>query len=219
MKLFARASCLPIYVISIALSASLSAAELSIRIVENNAHPVHDTVVELIGTDIEPALVTHLAISQVDKEYIPELSIIPRGSNVTFLNKDPFKHHVYSVSKGNDFDLPLYEGEPAEQITFNTPGVVKMGCNIHDWMLAFAYISQSERVETTDASGLVVFKDLAPGQYQLNVWNPRLRNNKKVISQSISIQDDQNISKEVKLKLRNKVRKKMRNEDESNYNK
>lgn len=199
-------------------SVGLNAAELRVKIVAEKERPVHQTVVELIGPDGDTTQAAHVEIIQEDKEFLPELSIIGRGSTVAFINHDSFKHHVYSVSKGNKFDLPLYQGKPANLITFDTPGVVTLGCNIHDWMLAFAYIKQSDRVSIADADGQVVFGDLEAGSYQLKVWNPRLRNNKKIIISSIEITENQLLEKEVTLRLRKKVRKRMRHENDGGYN-
>ena len=42
---------------------------------------------------------------------------------------------MYSFSQPKRFELPLYVGTPAQLILFDTPGVVTIGCNIHDWMI------------------------------------------------------------------------------------
>lgn len=201
----------------LSLSSSLSASEVTITIEDKKQRSVHDTVVELIGISPGATLDDNIEITQLDKEFAPEVSIFPRGTSVLFINKDPFQHHVYSVSKGNQFDLPLYKGTPSEHIQFNTPGVVKLGCNIHDWMLAFAYVSQSEYLVVTDASGKARFSGIPEGEYELRIWNPRLKNNKKFISHTLSVTQDLSIEQSVTLSLRKKIRKPRRVEKGSNY--
>jgi len=193
-----------------------SAADVSITILEKKQRSVHDTVVELVAIGVNTATAGNIEITQLDKDFDPTMSVIPRGSQVLFTNKDPFQHHVYSVSKGNQFDLPLYKGTPSEHINFETPGVVKLGCNIHDWMLAFAYVSQSEYLVTTDTGGKAHFSDIPEGEYELRIWNPRLKNNKKLISQSLTVGRDQSLEQTVTLSLRKKIRKPPRI-DKSNY--
>lgn len=199
------------------LASSLSASEVTITIEDKKQRSVHDTVVELIGISPDASLDDDIEITQVDKEFTPEVSVFPRGSSVLFTNKDPFQHHVYSVSKGNQFDLPLYKGTPSEHIQFDSPGIVKLGCNIHDWMLAFAYVSQSEYLVVTDASGKAQFPDIPEGEYELRIWNPRLKNNKKFISQALSVGQNLPVEQAVTLSLRKKIRKPRRIEKNSNY--
>jgi plastocyanin len=146
-------------------AANVVAAEITIVIKDKKQRSVHDTIVELIGSDSNVANSDTIQIEQLDKEFSPEMSVIPRGSSVLFTNKDTFQHHVYSVSAGNQFDLPLYKDKPAKTINFNEPGIVKLGCNIHDWMLAFAYVNQSQYLLITDATGKAHFTDLTEGEY------------------------------------------------------
>jgi len=197
-------------------SANLIAGEVTITIEDKKNHPVHDTIIELIGIASNKIVKDSIEITQKNKEFSPEISIMPSGSSVLFTNEDPFQHHVYSVSKGNQFDLPLYQGTPSEQITFESPGVVKLGCNIHDWMLAFAYVSQSEHLIVTGVDGRARFPDIPEGEYELRIWNPRLKNNKKVVSQSLSVGRNTPVEHSVLLSLRKNIRKPPRI-DNDNY--
>lgn len=205
------------YLMLLIYSMGSSAGEITIIIEDKKQRPLHDTVVELVGTDFDTTTADNIEITQINKEFTPEISVIARGSSVTFTNKDPFQHHVYSVSKGNQFDLPLYQGAPSKRIVFDTPGIAKLGCNIHDWMLAFAYVSQSKRIIITDSSGKAHFTDLPGGEYQLRVWNPRLKKNKKILSQPLSLSQDQSLTHTVQVALRKKVRKPPRIEKDNDY--
>ena len=189
------------------LCGSARAAEISVIIKDSKQRSVHDTVVELVGTEAGSATAGPMEISQQGEEFEPLLSLIPRGSSVTFTNRDPFKHHVYSVSAGNEFDLPLFRDEPTSPVQFNTPGVVKMGCNIHDWMLAFGYVSEGADVVIADSGGQARFSDLAGGEYRLKIWNPRLKNNRKIIVQNLSLAPGESRVHEVEVSLRKTIRR------------
>jgi len=202
---------------NLAFSANLLAGEVTITVEDKKDRSVLDTIVELVGADPTPIKDDSVEITQKDKEFSPEMSIIPSGSSVLFTNEDPFQHHVYSVSKGNQFDLPLYKGTPSTQIKFESPGIAKLGCNIHDWMLAFAYVSQSKHLVTTGTDGKAYFPDIPQGEYELRIWNPRLKNNKKVISQSLSVSEAPSLEHSVVLSLRKKIRKPARIEKNSSY--
>ena len=82
-------------------------------------------------------------VDQVDKEFTPKVNAILVGTSVIFPNHDNVRHQVYSFSPAKRFELPLYAGVPAQPVVFDTPGVVVLGCNIHDWMVGYVYVSES----------------------------------------------------------------------------
>ena len=82
-------------------------------------------------------------VDQIDKEFVPYVKPVRTGSFVQFPNKDHIRHHVYSFSAPSKFELPLYMGTPAQPVLFDKPGVVKLGCNIHDWMIGYVYVTDS----------------------------------------------------------------------------
>lgn len=71
-------------------------------------------------------------IAQHDREFIPFATVVRTGTAVTFPNRDQVMHHVYSFSSAKSFQIKLYEGDPPNPIVFDKPGVVAVGCNIHD---------------------------------------------------------------------------------------
>ena len=170
------------------------------------------SIVELVGENLETAADRPIVINQIKREFDPFLSIIPKGSAVQLNNSDGYSHHVYSVSKANKFDLPLYKGKPPKDVVFDAAGIVKLGCNIHDWMLAYVYVSQSQTIGTTDASGIITFAGIPAGTYQLRVWNPRMRNTKRVVTRKIDLVVGQVLTTTVQVSLRKKIRKRKQTE-------
>ena len=79
-------------------------------------------------------------IDQRDKQFIPYVTALQVGTSVWFANTDKIRHHVYSFSPAKKFELPLYAGVPAEPVVFDQPGFVTLGCNIHDWMIAYVAV-------------------------------------------------------------------------------
>jgi hypothetical protein len=71
---------------------------------------------------------------------MPRYSLVTMGSRVTFPNRDRSRHHVRSFSPVKAFEIRPYVGLPADPIDFDEPGIVSLGCNIHDWMYAFLYV-------------------------------------------------------------------------------
>ena len=97
---------------------------------------------------------------------------VPKGTRVNFPNLDRTRHHVYSFSEPKPFELKLYVGTPQEPVLFDKPGIVALGCNIHDYMQAFIYVSDSPHARVTDSEGQASFTGLPAGNYRLRVWHP-----------------------------------------------
>jgi len=193
------------------------AAELSIRVEAYKQRPTDGLVIELVGAGTAPAARGEFEINQLDKEFIPLLTIAGVGSSLSFTNQDELKHHIYSVSQANKFDLPLHNGRSEKIIQLSKPGVIKLGCNIHDWMLAYVYVAESDHVKIMDNSGVVTFDDLPAGAYQIKIWSPRLRNTKKPVIQAVTLSEGQAQTTSIKIKLRKHIRKPVRNEQAQSY--
>lgn len=117
----------------------------------------------------EPAV-----MDQIQNEYSPHVLPIQAGSLVRFPNKDNTRHHVYSFSKSKRFELPLYKDDPPEPVKFDVPGVVKIGCNIHDWMLGYIVVLDTPYFAKTGADGKAALT-VPPGAYDVVVWSERLK--------------------------------------------
>ena len=71
---------------------------------------------------------------------------------------------IRSRARG-EFQLPLYRGKPYPPVTFDQPGVVTLGCNIHDNMLAYIVVTAAPCFGRTDASGEWTVPNLPRGKY------------------------------------------------------
>ena len=196
------------------LSMWAQAADIKIQLVDKKGRGVSQAYIELLSTNganrVKPTTAT---IDQVDKEFVPLVSAIPQGSTVSFPNSDNIHHQIYSFSKAKKFDLPLLGKNETKNITFEKPGIVSLGCNIHDWMLSYIYIFESEFLLQSDQNGLAAFSDIPPGEYTLRIWSPRLKSTSNVISQTVSITEGNNPTLTQELNVRKKMRKKPRLED------
>lgn len=155
-------------------SASAHSAELTIQVMDQHQQPLAYTVVELQHPDYPASNAGEAQIVQRNLMFEPFVSVVQRGAMVEFPNQDKTRHHVYSFSPAKQFELRLYLGKPEAAIEFDQPGLVTLGCNIHDNMLAYIYVAQSRFVAMTDQSGMVTFEQLPAQTYQLHYWQPWL---------------------------------------------
>lgn len=160
----------------VAAFSSAAAFDLTVKVTDEKNQPVEDAVVTFTprGGGSTVAAVQGEMI-QAGRQFTPFVLIVPVGSRVKFPNRDEVAHHVYSVSAPKKFDLPLYIGEPAEPQLFDKPGVVSLGCNIHDWMAAYIYVTATPFYGLTSTVGQATLRGLPPGGGVVEVWHPRLR--------------------------------------------
>ncbi|MBV8658128.1 MAG: methylamine utilization protein [Burkholderiales bacterium] len=149
------------------------AAGIDVHVSDANGKPLADAAVyaEPVNGKVPKGKLATI-IDQVDKEFVPLVTVMQTGTAVRFPNKDNIRHHVYSFSPAKVFDLKLYSGTPAEPVVFDKPGQVVLGCNIHDWMIAYALVVDTPWFEKTGADGLAHLPELPPGDYTLKVWHP-----------------------------------------------
>lgn len=157
------------------LSAPLQAAVLDVQVSDRNGQPLADAVAYAVPLTAQPARAPAPAtIVQMNKSFIPPVSVIQTGAAVEFPNRDTVRHHVYSFSPPKAFELRLYVGTPPEPVIFDKPGVVVLGCNIHDNMLAYVVVVDTPYFAKSDARGNVRIDGLPEGAYALHIWHARL---------------------------------------------
>jgi plastocyanin len=144
---------------------------------DERGKPLGDVVVSLtqLGGAAPPPRPASAVMDQQNRTFVPLVLAISVGTAVTFPNRDNIRHHVYSFSSPKRFELPLYMGTPAAPVLFDKPGVVVLGCNIHDWMVGYIYVSATPHFGKTADDGIVRLGDVAPGAYEARVWHPRMR--------------------------------------------
>ncbi len=181
---------------------SLPGAGVSVELRDPAGQPIADAVLSLVALDAPaPAATTNptVEIAQLGEEYRPYVTAVRTGTSVDFPNKDPIQHHIYTVSRAKPFEKPLYDSGASESIVFDQPGIVTLGCNIHDWMVAYVVVLDTPWFSVSDATGTASVADLPPGRYTLEIWHPRLT---RSISREVEITPDADLKETFQFKLK-----------------
>jgi plastocyanin len=163
--------------VALVAACAAQAASLEVSIVDTSGQPLPDAVAYAIpaGGPVEARGRPTAVIEQVDREFVPYVSVIQTGTAVTFPNRDAILHHVYSFSPAKPFEIRLYTGKSPTEIVFDKPGTVTLGCNIHDWMTAYVLIVGTPHFGHADARGVVRLQEVPAGTYELRAWHPHQR--------------------------------------------
>jgi plastocyanin len=165
------------------------ADSLTVTVTDGAGTPLADAVVyaEPASGQVLPKALRPAEIEQRKRKFIPKVTVVQAGTEISFPNNDTVKHHVYSFSPAKIFDQPLYSGKTASPQLFDKPGTVVLGCNIHDQMIAYVQVVNTPYFAKTDASGKIKLDGMLPGKYELKAWHFNLPLNAQVVEQPISM--------------------------------
>jgi len=152
-----------------------SAATLTAEFVDSNGAALSDVVLTLQGPagKLDPAPTA--AMDQRDQRFAPHVLAVHTGTQIKFPNSDDIRHQVYSFSPAKRFELRLYGGTPSDPVLFDKPGLVVLGCNIHDWMLGYVYVTDDPWFGVGNGKGVLTLGDLPAGHYVATLWHPQVQ--------------------------------------------
>ena len=166
-------------------------AEVVAEVRDTRGAPVAEAVVWVtpIGSKIPQKLMPAIVAHQ-NKQFVPYVTAVQVGTTINLPNLDDVKHHAYSFSPAKKFELPLYAGTPEAPLLFDKPGIVTIGCNIHDWMTAYVCVVETPFFAISGADGRVQLRNLPAGAYRAEVWQPRLKGQPADYAQPFTIQNE-----------------------------
>ena len=151
---------------------------------------------------------TRATMIQRDRQFAPFILPVQLGTAVEFPNHDPFRHQVYSFSAAKPFELKLYGGNEVNSITFDKEGVIALGCNIHDNMLAYIYVVGTPYFARTAKDGAAALEQVPAGTYTVKVWHPGQKSG-QIVSKEVTVaaNDTAQLDLQIEMKRERKQRK------------
>ena len=119
-------------------------------------------------------LPSHPLTATLEQEYrrfLPDVLVVPVGSTVSFPNRDPVFHNVFSLSKPKSFDLGNYPKDQTRTVTFNKPGLVFVNCHLHPNMAAVIVVSPNQWSTKAAPDGKFALPHVPPGKYTIVAWH------------------------------------------------
>lgn len=178
--------------IALALAMPAAAAQLEVRVASTGGHPLQDAAMVLEPADgavVAAAAPATRTIDQVDETFVPLLEVFRSGDSVVFRNSDDTRHHAYSFAPVRPFELELQPGDSSAPLTLPRSGLVTVGCNIHDRMITYLFVSDAPFVARSGADGRARFEGVPPGRWTLRTWHPWLRDRDAPAVQPLTLAD------------------------------
>ncbi len=166
------------------------AGSLSVSVVDKDGKPTADAVVMVnptAGGAVSSTLPSALTLSQANMQFSPAVALVQKGAKVTFINNDPWDHHVRGSAAGaKEFSIGAADGFSfrltgktstaankinSSAVTFDKAGVTLLACYLHGSMTGHVVVSDSPYAAKTDANGVATFTDLPDGAAEVKVWH------------------------------------------------
>lgn len=166
-----------------------SAGGIAVQVTDKDGKPLAHAVAYLLpnGKPATDGSGQVVKVDQVEKTFVPHVSVLQAGGSVNFPNFDNIRHHVYSFSPARKFEIPLYEGVPSDPVQFPEPGIVALGCNIHDWMSGYIVITESPWYAITGEDGSALLEGVPAGEYTMESWHETLRGKPEKTRQQVTV--------------------------------
>lgn len=179
------------------------ATDITIKLQNQQKQALADAVLYLVSPSgpLESPTITH-QIEQVNKQFVPLVSAVPVNSVVEFPNHDHVKHHVYSFSTPKTFEIRLYKGADSPPVTMDKPGIVTLGCNIHDFMVGYIYILDTPYYGVSNKDGIVNIQNVASGTYTLKAWHPGIQQGREIDLETLKIGDNTTLTRQHQLSIK-----------------
>ena len=195
-----------------------AAADIFVTVVDRDGHGIADVAVT--ATPVRSGMVAakdskSAVMDQANLSFAPRVLVISTGTSVAFPNSDTVSHQVYSFSPAKRFQLPLYKGQVHPPVTFDRPGLVVLGCNIHDVMVGYIYVTEAPYFGKTEPGGGFEVKNAPDGEYHIGIWSPYITDSAAALDRTIRVSGNEPATIRVQLsqKLRAQPEPKPRRRD------
>lgn len=172
--------------------ASSADIPIQVKVLSLDGKPLSNIVVSISTKDssIPKSIDTKTPLNQtimeqIDQQFVPHILVVNEGTLVKFPHTDTVKHHVYSFSPAKTFEISIQASLSQSGILFDQAGIVELGCNIHDWMLGYIYVADTEIHGKTDQNGLFEAA-IADTEYAIKLWHPRLEKEEILIEHPLN---------------------------------
>lgn len=113
----------------------------------------------------------------------PHVTLLPVGAELAILNSDGILHNIHTYSEDNN---PINVAQPGFKKrmvqTFEKPEIIRIACDVHNWMGGYIVVAGHPYYAKTDGSGNFKLIDVPAGTYTLEYWHETLGKQTKEVT-------------------------------------
>lgn len=137
---------------------------------------IANAVVSLPGIEKgKPLQLKPATFDQKGCEYIPHVAAFLAGDTIDIENSDNILHNIHTESTKNPvIDVAQPGFKKLIQLKVEKPEVIKVGCDAHNWMEGWWYVTDNPYYAVSNPQGQYTIADIPPGTYTIRVWQEKL---------------------------------------------
>ncbi|MFQ5649753.1 MAG: carboxypeptidase regulatory-like domain-containing protein [bacterium] len=105
----------------------------------------------------------------------PHVTLVPVDAELTIKNSDGILHNIHTYSESNQ---PINVAQPGFRKimtqSFSDPEVVRVACDVHNWMTGYIVVTDHPYYAITDVDGNFELTNVPAGTYTLEFWQENL---------------------------------------------
>jgi plastocyanin len=147
-----------------------SVAEESVLVAQGGLENVVVRI-EVAGAVAAPRTLT---LDQQGCRYRPRVQAAAPGSTLELRNGDPVLHNVHGyagAATAFNVAMPTPGGKTPRLLA--RPGVIRIACDVHDWMSASVLVTATPHVAVTGPGGRFELKEVPAGSWQAVAWHEK----------------------------------------------
>lgn len=133
---------------------------------------------------------------QENKQFLPPVLVVQKGTTVQFPNLDAIFHNVFSVTPDNSFDLGSYRQGESKSVTMSRAGVVSVYCNMHPQMVGHILVVPNGNFVRAGKDGFFRIANVPTGRHRIVAWAP----DAKPVATDAEVSETEAVTVELELK-------------------
>lgn len=130
-------------------------------------------VKEGLGDQTYPVPDEPVVLDQEGCMYVPHVFGVQVGQTIQIENSDPLLHNIHAMPQTNrPFNFGMPTQNSVREQSFRQPEVmVRIKCDVHPWMLAYAGVVTHPFHSVTGENGSFSLENLPAGEYVIEAWH------------------------------------------------
>ncbi len=127
-------------------------------------------------------------LDQKGCRFAPQVLVVKKDAELTIRNSDPVLHNIHTYEIIGSVRRTMFnvgqpdKGDMKQPVKMKRTNVVKIECDAHDFMHAWAFAADHPYVAVTKDDGTFSIDGLPAGDYELKAWHPVLGEKSATVS-------------------------------------